>query len=73
MSKINELTILKESKEYKEILEKNKNKQEALEVEIMQSFPNVDNTQCVSIHDMNYQKMEFLITMLEELQKLDYK
>ena len=67
MSKINELTILKESKEYKEILEKNKNKQEALEVEIMQSFQNVDNTQCVSIHDMNYQKMEFLITMLEEL------
>lgn len=71
MSRINDLTKFKESDTYINIIEKLRNKREALETQILQQFPNVDNEHIYGNHDINYQKMEFDLDMLEQIPKWD--
>ena len=67
MSKITDLRKYAETKEYKDIVSKCKNKEKNLEVIILQQFPEVDNTPVYSNHDVNYQRMEFNLDILEQI------
>ena len=67
MSKITELRKYADTKEYKTIIEKCKNRAEVLETQIIEEFPDVDNTAVYSNHDVNYQRMEFDIAILEDI------